>query len=133
MGFLLSTGGRPAYRIMKQQIVQLCKTGMNRKTVAKCLRISGSTLYRQRSKRNKLKLKERHHSYIHRDVIQFIYNPHPYPYCYYTNWDRGKEMLLKPTSHSPSKSIRFSYLFFMNCFLLFGKYLILQLLLGNVK
>ena len=45
---LPSCGGRPAYRITKDQIEQLRETGMNWRTVARVLRISDSTLYRRR-------------------------------------------------------------------------------------
>ena len=47
--FLQSTGGRPAYNISKEQ---LRETGMNWKAVAKCLRVSKSTLYRRRTELN---------------------------------------------------------------------------------
>ena len=50
--FLQSTGGRPAYNISKEQIEQLRETGMNWKAVAKCLRVSKSTLYRRRTELN---------------------------------------------------------------------------------
>lgn len=52
VGLLQSSGGRPAYNITKEQIEQLRETGMNWKTVAKCLQVSESTLYRRRTELN---------------------------------------------------------------------------------
>ena len=49
---LPSTGGRPAYRITKEQIEQLRETGMNWRAIAKVLRVSDSTLYRRRIEHN---------------------------------------------------------------------------------
>ena len=47
-----STGGRPAYCITKEQVEQLRETGMNWRTIAKCLGVSDSTLYRRRMELN---------------------------------------------------------------------------------
>ena len=47
-----STGGRPAYCITKEQVEQLRETGMNWRTIAKCLGVSDSTLYRRRLELN---------------------------------------------------------------------------------
>ena len=43
-----STGGRPRFRVTKDQIETLRETGMNWKTIALTLGISESTLYRRR-------------------------------------------------------------------------------------
>ena len=46
--FLASTGGRPAYISTKEMIEQLRDSGMNWRSIAKCLGISEQTLYRHR-------------------------------------------------------------------------------------
>ena len=48
LAFSTSTGGRPAYNITKEMIVQLRETGMNWRSIATCLGISDQTLYRRR-------------------------------------------------------------------------------------
>lgn len=48
MALFASSGGRPAYIITKEMIEQLRGTGMNRRSIAKCLGISDQTLYRRR-------------------------------------------------------------------------------------
>ena len=47
-----STVGRPAYYITKEQVEQFCETRMNWSTIAKCLGVSDSTLYRRRMELN---------------------------------------------------------------------------------
>ena len=49
---LPTTGGRPAYHITKEQIEQLCETGMSWRAITKVLRVSDSTLYRHRIEHN---------------------------------------------------------------------------------
>ena len=48
MGFLRSTGGRPAYDITKGTIEQLREKGMNWRSIAVCLGVSEQTLYGRR-------------------------------------------------------------------------------------
>ena len=48
LAFSPSIGGRPAYNITKEMVEELRGTGMNGRSIAKCLGISDQTLYRRR-------------------------------------------------------------------------------------